>query len=348
MLGERRNSYDLDFTAWQAWCADHKLPAYRAEQIYTWHAKGITSFHDMSNIPIAIRTLLDASFYAGGLSVREDHTSAIDGTRKWLFNLHDGQTIESVLMQYDYGRTVCISSQAGCRMGCSFCASAYAGFGRNLSSGEMLAQVALAMRFAGERVSRVVVMGIGEPLDNRLELVRFLRRLNDPQGLGIGLRHVTVSTCGIVPEMVKFAEENLPVTLSVSLHAPNQTVRLSLMPIAKRWPYDELLRACDAYQARSGRRLTFEYALFRDINDQERHARELASNIRHLRAHVNLIPANDVPGSPLQKSTPDAVKRFIAELEKQRIRVTVRRELGADIMAACGQLRRKKNVCKTC
>ena len=242
MLGERRNSYDLDFTAWQAWCADHKLPAYRAEQIYTWHAKGITSFHDMSNIPIAIRTLLDASFYAGGLSVREDHTSAIDGTRKWLFNLHDGQTIESVLMQYDYGRTVCISSQAGCRMGCSFCASAYAGFGRNLSSGEMLAQVALAMRFAGERVSRVVVMVGGR--DNRRACVSSGVSIS----AGLDHSHVTVSTCGIVPKMVKFAEENLPVTLSVSLHAPNQTVRLSLMPIAKRWPR-RVVRACDAYQA---------------------------------------------------------------------------------------------------
>lgn len=337
--------YDLNLEDWQDWAKTNQLPAYRAAQIHQWVSRGIQSTDEMTNLSRDLRHILDEQFAIEGLHLEQKLVSKIDETAKYIFRLNDGNIIESVLMKYHYGQSVCISSQAGCKMGCTFCASTGAGFGRSLSSGEMLAQVARIARDSGERVGHVVVMGIGEPLDNYDNLIRFLKRVNDPQGLNIGLRHISVSTCGLVPEMLEFTDEGLPVTLSVSLHAPNDAIRRQLMPIARRYDLDQLLSACRHHIERTGRRISFEYSLFSGINDRPEHAAELAARLRGMLCHVNLIPANEFAGGLYQQSSASAVQSFLDQLTRAGINATIRRELGSDIMAACGQLRRRIEAC---
>ncbi len=337
--------YDLNLADWQEWIRQNHLPSYRAAQIYQWVSRGIHSTEEMTNLSRELREQLAGQFIIEGLHLEQKLVSKIDGTAKYIFRLTDGNIIESVLMKYHYGQSVCISSQAGCRMGCSFCASSGAGFGRSLTAGEMLAQVARIARDSGERVGHVVVMGIGEPFDNYDSLIGFLRQINDPQGQNIGLRHISVSTCGLVPEMLKFTDEGLPVTLSVSLHAPNDSIRRQLMPIAKKYGYDQLLAACRHHTELSGRRISFEYSLFSGVNDQPEHAAELATRLKGMLCHVNLIPANEFAGGNFRQSSQQAVQTFLDKLTCAGINATVRRELGSDIMAACGQLRRRIEAC---
>ena len=332
---------DQTLADWQNWVLENGLPAYRAGQIQAWLSRGIQSIDEMTNLPKAIRERLAADFMLDGLTLEHRFVSAIDGTTKYVFRLFDGNVIESVLMHYKHGQSVCISSQAGCRMGCTFCASTGAGFGRNLTHGEMLAQVSRIAAESGERVGHVVIMGIGEPLDNYDEMIRFLKAVNDPQGLNIGLRHISVSTCGLVPEMLKFTDEGLPVTLSVSLHAPNDTIRQQLMPIARKYSYNDLLSACRRHINRTGRRISFEYSLFAGVNDQPEHARELANHLKGMLCHVNLIPANEYDGGHYRQSARPEVQQFLQILTNAGINATIRRELGSDINAACGQLRRR-------
>ncbi len=325
---------------WKTYVAAQGWPAYRAGQIQQWLSRGIGSIAEMTNLPKNIREQLAADFLVDGLTVERKIVSALDQTTKYVFRLFDGNSVESVLMHYKYGYSVCISSQAGCKMGCTFCASTGAGFGRNLSHGEMLAQVSRIGREIGERIGHVVIMGIGEPMDNYDEVVAFLKAANDPQGMGISLRHISVSTCGLVPEMLKFTDEGLPVTLSVSLHAPNDTIRQSIMPIARTYSMDALLAACRRHIERSGRRISFEYSLFAGVNDQPEHARELARRLKGMLCHVNLIPANEFDGGAHRQSDRRQVEQFQQILHSAGINATIRRELGADINAACGQLRR--------
>lgn len=315
-------------------------PAFRAKQIFSWLHRGV-SFQDMSNLPKTLRETLAETAYDLPLSLHASFPSKKDQTVKFLNACADGNLIESVLMQYHYGHTLCISTQVGCKMGCAFCASTLHGCLRNLSAGEMLAQVLLANRYLGVsgHVGHIVLMGSGEPLDNYEQVVRFLRLVNHPDGLGISLRAVSVSTCGLVPEIRKLAEENLPITLSISLHAPNDDIRRQIMPIANRYPIAELMDAVRAYVRQTGRRVVFEYALIHGLNSQPEHARELARLVSGLQCHVNLIPLNRVPEHDLEPASPKAVDAFLALLESLHVSATCRREMGADISGACGQLR---------
>ncbi len=343
----KRFLYDLDRYDWSRYVQEKDLPPYRAGQIASWSDRGVASLDEMTDLPQALREQLAEDFTLDGLELAEKQTSGLDDTAKYIFRLADGNIIESVRMHYKYGWSVCISSQAGCRMGCTFCASTGSGFGRSLTDGEMLAQVHAIARDCSSRIGHVTIMGIGEPLDNYAAVVRFLRRANDPRGLNISMRHLSVSTCGLVPKMIEFTDEGLPVTLSVSLHAPNDTIRRQLMPIARQYPYDSLLAACRRHTEKTGRRITFEYALFKGVNDQLEHADELAGRLRGMLCHVNLIPANEFSGGAYRQSRSPDVQRFLSRLTRSGIKATVRRELGADIMAACGQLRRRKEACRT-
>ncbi len=332
---------------WDAWVRDQGLPAYRARQLAVWSVRGPNQAQDLTDLPRPVRAQLARSFSFARLSLADKQVSALDGTVKYVFSLPDGNTIESVLMTYRHGRSVCLSTQAGCRMGCTFCASAQAGFGRNLTVDELLAQVTLMEADSPDaRISHVTLMGIGEPLDNLAAVVAFLKRVNHPDGKHISMRNLTVSTCGLVPEMIKFTQEGLPVTLSVSLHAPNDAIRRQLMPVARRFPLTDLLAACRQHTDKTGRRITFEYALFDGVNDQPEHAQALADRLSGMLCHVNLIPANEFEGGCYRTSHPSAVRRFQDILARRGLPVTVRRELGTDILAACGQLRRKKEACK--
>jgi 23S rRNA (adenine2503-C2)-methyltransferase len=344
VLGEnkmtRRIAFDLTLTEWEEWVIRKGFPRYRADQIYQWFVKGIQETSRLVNLPDNIRTALAEDFFLECLQIQDELTSSIDSTKKFLFQLHDGHRIETVLMKYKHGNSLCISSQAGCRMGCAFCASAHAGFGRNLTSGEMLGQITVVADRIGERIHNVVVMGIGEPFDNYDQLIAFLYAANDPKGLQLGARHITVSTCGLVPQMLEFTYVPLQVNLSVSLHSSKDLLRRSMMPIANTYTVDNLLDACRVYVEHTGRRITFEYSLFDGINDSVLDARDLAGSLRGIHAHINLIAANEFPGSPYRRSTPEHVRLFQNTLEQLGMTVTLRREMGTDIMAACGQLRR--------
>ncbi len=314
---------------------------FRAKQLYQWmHQKLAPSLEDMTNLPKAFRErLLEHGTYTS-LETVQMLESGIDGTRKYLFGLGDGNIIESVLMKYKHGNSVCISSQVGCRMGCRFCASTLDGLTRNLTAGEMLDQIYRIQASTGERVSNVVVMGSGEPFDNYDSLVKFIRLLSDENGLNISQRNITVSTCGIVPGIRKFAEEGFSVTLALSLHAPNDQVRKTLMPIANKYSLSEILPACKEYYEKTGRRLTFEYSLVQGVNDNLDEARKLSSLIKDMHGHVNLIPVNPIKERDYRQSGREAIDAFRTYLEKQGINVTVRREMGRDIGGACGQLRK--------
>jgi 23S rRNA (adenine2503-C2)-methyltransferase len=314
---------------------------FRAKQLYEWmHKKLASDFDEMTNLPKSLKEKLLQSAAFTSLVVVDEKISQIDGTRKYLFGLSDGNIIESVLMRYNHGNSVCISSQVGCRMGCRFCASTLDGLERNLSASEMLDQIYRIQKLTGERVSNVVVMGSGEPMDNYDNLINFIRLLTDENGLNISQRNITVSTCGIVPGIRKLAEEDLQITLALSLHAPNDEVRKSLMPIAKRYSLSEVLPACQEYFDKTGRRLTFEYSLVSGVNDNLKEAEALATLLKGINGHVNLIPVNPIKERDYVQSDRKAILLFKNYLEKNGINVTIRREMGRDINGACGQLRK--------
>ncbi len=318
------------------------LPAFRAKQVYEWlHVKLATSFEDMTNLSKELRESLKERYALTALTEVDSLHSASDGTIKYLFRLMDDRVIESVLMKYHHGNSVCISSQVGCKMGCKFCASTIGGKERDLLPSEMLDQIYRIQAISGERVSNVVVMGTGEPLDNYDNLIRFLKLVIDPKGLNISARNITVSTCGIPDKIRAFAEEGIPVTLALSLHAPNNEIRKSMMPVAAKYGLPEVMEAFGYYYEKTGRRLTFEYSLVDGVNDKEEHAKELARLIKGINCHVNLIPVNPIKERNYRKSGSENIQKFKFILEKYRINVTIRREMGADIDAACGQLRKR-------
>ncbi len=315
--------------------------SFRAKQLYDWlHVKLAESFDDMSTLSKDLRQKLKDNYSLTALQTAGERISAIDGTRKYLFRLEDGNVIESVWMQYHHGNSVCISSQVGCRMGCRFCASTLDGMERNLRPSEMLDQIYRIQTITGERVSNIVVMGSGEPMDNYDNVVRFIRLISSDKGLNISQRNLTISTCGIVPKMYELAEEKLQITLALSLHAPNDEKRQELMPIANKYSMDEVLDACRNYFDKTGRRITFEYSLVAGVNDGEADAKQLAGRIRGINCHVNLIPVNPIKERSYVRSTRQAVENFKIKLEKYGINVTIRREMGSDIDGACGQLRK--------
>lgn len=313
---------------------------FHGKQIFQWTNKGIKDIDEISNLSKELRNKLKEVAYINRLEIVKKLVSSIDGTVKYLFRLTDGSTIESVLMEYQHGYSTCISSQVGCRMGCRFCASTGAGFVRNLTSGEMLDQIISIQADAKKRIGNVVIMGIGEPLDNYDNVVKFLRLVNHKDGLNIGARHISVSTCGLVPKILQLSKESLPVTLSVSLHAPNDSIRDKIMPVNKRYSIDKLIEACKIYTETTNRRITFEYALINGVNDSKDSALELAGRLKGMLCHVNLIPVNTVDGAGFNRSTKEKTAGFKGILERCGIETTVRRELGSDINAACGQLRR--------
>ena len=314
---------------------------FRAKQIYEWlHKKQTDSFQEMTNLSVSLREKLERNCSVMSLKVVEVQTSKLDGTQKYLFALPDGNVVESVLMKYRHGNSVCISSQVGCKMGCRFCASTIDGWTRNLLPSEMLDQVYKIQKLSKERVSNVVVMGTGEPLDNYENLLRFIHMLSDENGLHISQRNITVSTCGIVPRMYDLAEENLQITLAISLHASNQQKREELMPVAKKYSLEELMEACRNYFKKTGRRLTFEYSLVGGENDSQEDAEELAHLIKGLNCHINLIPVNPIKERSYVQSDKKVIANFQNKLEKYQINVTIRREMGRDIDGACGQLRK--------
>ena len=316
-------------------------PAFRAKQVYTWLHKGVRSYEEMTNIPQNLRTSLAEKFPICPPQVVRKQESKKDGTIKYLWKLSDGNCVETVLMRYHYGNTVCISTEVGCRMGCAFCASTLGGLVRKLEPFEMLDQVLFTQVDSGLPVSHIVLMGIGEPLDNFDNVMRFLELVNSQDGMNISMRHISLSTCGLVPKIDELAKKRLQLTLSVSLHAPNDETRNRIMPVNKAYPTEELLAACRRYYAETSRRISFEYAMIDGVNDTEAAAKELLRRMKGLPAHFNLIPLNHVEESPLKPSTKTAVARFQKILEDGGIPATVRRTLGGDIDASCGQLRRK-------
>ena len=320
---------------------DRGLPAYRARQIEDWLARGVSDFRQMGNLPLDLRRKLAEEFALPGVEIKKKLVSSLDNTVKYLYGLPDGETVESVLMQYKHGWSQCLSTQVGCRMGCAFCATGMGGFVRNLTPAEMLGQIETAQADNTLRVSSVVLMGMGEPLDNYDNVLRFLHMLGEEGGVHIGMRHVSLSTCGLVDGIRRLMGEKLQLTLSVSLHAPNNAIRSQLMPVNRRWPVEELLDACREYAAATGRRISFEYAMIDGVNDSDACAAELARRLRGMLCHVNLIPANEVPGKPHRRSSRARLREFQTLLEKSGVNVTVRRTLGADISASCGQLRRQ-------
>ena len=316
--------------------------SFRAKQLYEWmHVKLARGFDEMSNLPLSLRDKCKTQYEYTAVKEVRMQESAIDGTRKYLFELKDGSLVESVFMRYKHGNSVCISSQVGCRMGCTFCASTLDGWERNLTASEMLDQIYAITLLTGERVSNVVVMGTGEPLDNYENLLRFIHLLTDEKGLHISQRNVTVSTCGLVPKMYDLAKEGLQITLALSLHATTDEKRRRLMPIANKYSIAELMQACGYYFEQTGRRLTFEYSLVGGVNDTAQDAGELIALVKPLNCHVNLIPVNPIKERDYVQSEEKAIKAFKNKLEKNGINVTIRREMGRDIDGACGQLRRR-------
>lgn len=319
---------------------------FRAKQIFIWLHRGVRSFEEMTNISKSLQSALDERFYITAPTVLSKQESKLDGTVKYLWELHDGNSVETVVMQYAHGNTVCISTQVGCRMGCAFCASTIGGLVRSLEPSEMVDQVLFSQLDSGLKISNIVLMGIGEPLDNFDNVIRFLSLINHENGMNISMRHISLSTCGITENVDKLATYNLQLTLSISLHAPDDETRGRIMPVNKSSGVDKLLDSCRRYYAATGRRISFEYAMIDGLNDTPYHARLLAKKLAHTGSHVNLIPLNNVDESPLKPSSKPALKEFVKILEENRINVTVRRRLGSDIDASCGQLRRKRSLNK--
>lgn len=316
-------------------------PAFRGGQIFKWlHAKQVSSFDEMTDQPKAFLAQLKEQCLIETLSIQRRQQSK-DGTVKYLFSLSDGNCIETVWMEYSYGNTVCVSTQVGCRMGCRFCASTQGGRVRDLTAGEIAGEIYAVMADQGKRVSHIVLMGIGEPLDNFDNVLDFLSIISSPHGVNIGMRNISLSTCGLVPQIEKLAQRHLQLTLSISLHAPTNEMRSKMMPVNDAYPVEALIAACRAYQQETGRRISFEYSMVRGVNDSPETARKLAQLIRGMGAHVNLIPINPVDGSPFTATDAAAIRRFQETLNALGVNATVRRRLGSDISAACGQLRRE-------
>ncbi len=317
-------------------------PKYRSRQVFSWLSKGVDCFSEMRNIPRALQEKLEASSYINHLRLLSKQVSAIDGTTKYLWELSDGNAVETVVMRYDYGLSVCISSQVGCRQGCAFCASTIGGLVRDLSASEMLDEVLYSQKDQGEKIGHVVLMGIGEPLENYDAVTRFLRLANHPDGLNIGIRHFTVSTCGLTEKIDALSQENLQITLAVSLHAPDDETRNRLMPVNRGRGVASVIEACERYYDKTGRRVSFEYAMISGVNDSDLQAKQLASLARRVRAHINLIPLNHVEERELAPSSKERMQSFCAILTENGANYTIRRTLGGDVDASCGQLRRRR------
>lgn len=320
-------------------------PKFRAKQVYNWLNKGVESFDEMRNLPLTLRNKLSEKYYIASAKIERKLVSKRDGTIKYLFRLFDDEFVESVLMKYKHGYSICISTQVGCKMGCKFCATGKSGFSRNLSASEMLAQIEKAQKDNNIRISNVVLMGMGEPLDNYDNVLRFLKLVSIPDGLNIGMRHISLSTCGIVPRIYDLADKKLQITLSVSLHAPDDSLRSQTMPINRKYNIEELIAACRYYLKKTGRRISFEYAMISGINDTDECANKLADKLNGMLCHVNLIPVNSSGNKDAgyARSSFGRIEKFSRILTKKGITVTVRRTLGSDINASCGQLRRANN-----
>jgi 23S rRNA (adenine2503-C2)-methyltransferase len=336
--------YDFTLEQIQDWAKEQGEPAFRAGQIYEWlYVKRVSSFDEMSNLPKPLRDKLNDHFRFVTLT-EITHMKSKDGTIKFLFGLHDNHAIETVIMRHNYGNSVCVTTQVGCRIGCTFCASTLGGLKRSLTSGEIVAQVVKAQQMLDPengRVSSIVIMGIGEPFENYDATMAFLRTMIHPKGLNIGARHITVSTSGIVPNIIRFADENTQINLAISIHAPNDALRSKLMPVNRRFPFADVINACKYYIEKTGRRITFEYALIGGMNDRPEHAEELADVLKDMMCHVNLIPVNYVPERDYVRTPRDDIFEFQRILQKKNVNTTIRREQGHDIAAACGQLRAK-------
>lgn len=325
------------------WVRANSLPAFRAKQIFSWlHKSGVSDFSEMSNVSKDLRNKLSEEFYISSCEIENKYVSTIDGTVKYLFRLSDGEFLETVIMKYKYGYTICVSSQVGCKMGCRFCASTLAGFKRNLTAGEIESQLHSAQKDLGIRISHIVLMGIGEPLDNFDNVLRFIENVNSEDGLNISVRNITLSTCGIVPRIKDLMKHDLQLTLTISLHAPNDEIRSKIMPVNDRWKINEVIAACREYAEFTSRRVSFEYTLIKDVNDTPECAEELSKLLKGMLCHVNLIPVNNVEERKNIRSSDKSVNKFLHILQKNCINATIRRTLGSDINASCGQLRRKK------
>lgn len=338
-----RDLKDMSLPEIEAYLVEKGLPKYRGVQIFQWIMRDIADIDEMTDLPKDMKLGLQSDFYIYRTEIKNRQKSKLDGTIKYLFAMEDGNAIEAVSMEYSHGHSLCISTQAGCRMGCSFCASGINGLDRNLTSGEMLEQLLAVQRDTGKRVDSLVLMGTGEPFDNYENVLKFLRSIIHPRGLNIGQRHITISTSGIVPKILDFAQEDLQCNLAISLHSPFDEERTEMMPINKKYNISELIEACRKYIEITHRRVTFEYALIKDKNDGERHARALGKLLKGMLCHINLIPVNNVVEANYKKTGTADTKHFAEILESFGISTTVRRELGADIDAACGQLRLKAN-----
>jgi 23S rRNA (adenine2503-C2)-methyltransferase len=340
-VGEQmRNILDLDLIELKSWMKENNEKEFRAKQVFDWIYKEVWIFKEMKNIPKSTLDKLNEDFYIGIPEIIETYSSKKGDTKKHLFFLKDGNAIEAVVMKYKHGNSICVSTQIGCKMGCKFCASTIGGIVRNLTSGEILGQIIKAQSDLKERISNIVLMGSGEPLDNFENVLKFIHNVNADYGLNIGQRHITLSTCGIVPKIKELADLNLQITLAISLHAPNDEIRKQTMPIATVYTIEELLNACRYYIDKTNRRITFEYALVKDFNDKKENAEKLSKLLKGMLCHVNLIPINEISESSLKKSNMDEIEKFKDILIKNGIETTVRREMGLDINAACGQLRR--------
>lgn len=333
------NLRDLQLKEMEGFIKSLGEPAFRAKQVFSWLYKGVTHFDEMTNVPKTLREKLAQQSYIGRLKMLKVQKSKTDGTRKYLYELEDGNRIESVFMKYKYGNSICVSSQAGCRMGCKFCASTRNGLERNLTPGEILSQLMEAEADTGEKIGHIVIMGTGEPFDNFENVASFLRIVNDKNGLNIGMRNITVSTCGLVPMIERFGDEFPQVNLAISLHGTTNEIRGGMMPVNNKYPIEVLIAACKEYTEKTGRRITFEYTMVNGVNDSDADADRLAGLLRGMLCHVNLIPLNKVAESGFDTVSRKRAGEFAEILEKQGIPATVRRELGADIDAACGQLR---------
>jgi len=340
MKDNRVNLKDLTLPELEDLCQDLGEKKYRARQVFQWLYRGHFTIEDMTDLPESFRNKLKERAYVGFLEIEKKLVSNIDGTTKYLLKLEDGNIIESVIMIYSFGVSACLSTQVGCRMGCSFCASTIGGLVRNLSAGEMADEILTMQEDLKQRISNIVLMGSGEPLDNFDNVIKFLKIINSKDGLNIGMRHITLSTSGLVPEIKTLADYNLQINLAISLHAPNDELRQKLMPVARKHSIEEIMDACRYYIDKTNRRITFEYSLIKGVNDSVDNARELSQLLKGMLCHVNLIPVNKIEEREYEKSGIDRIKDFKSILEHRGIEVTVRREMGADINAACGQLRK--------
>ena len=334
------NIFDFTLEELQSWMKENGESAFRAKQVISWIYKGVKEFDEMKNIPVALREKLKENFLISLPTIVEVYESKVDDTKKMLLSLKDNNLIECVIMKYKHGNSICVSTQVGCRMGCKFCASTLGGRIRDLSAGEILSQVMVAQNYIGERISNIVLMGSGEPLDNFENVTKFLKLVNAEYGLNIGQRHITLSTCGIVPKIKELADLDLSMTLAISLHAFSDEKRKVIMPIANKYSISEILDACKYYMDKTGRRITYEYSLVSGVNDSREDAKSLATLLKSMNCHVNLIPVNEIKENTLKRPSRKTVEDFENILKSYGIEVTIRREMGTDINAACGQLRR--------